>query len=105
MTLTLSQNGQCHPLGRCVGTSAPAVGLSCALESAERLPNVCLYGPGSVLGGGLFLTYFNSMKMRAKTDVTVLCYDTQVRHVIISEKGSSQFFHFHMIPSHNNLNG
>ena len=83
---------QCHPLGRCVSNAGRGCdnsgghstgGGGCS-DAAERLPNVCMFGPGAVLGGGIFLTYFDSMQLRARTEVTALRFDTQVRTPALS---------------------
>ncbi len=77
---------QSHPLGRCVNNAghgsdnggAHSSNSSGGGDASERLPNVCMFGPGAVLGAGLFLTYFDSMQLRARTEVTVLRFDAQV---------------------------
>ena len=79
---------QCHPLGRCVsnaGRGGDNDGGHSSIggggdDAAERLPIVCMLGPGAVLGGGVFLTYFDSMQLRARTEVTALRFDAQVRN-------------------------
>ncbi len=86
---------QSHPLGRCASNagscsdysgadcSGGGQGKSCSgSNAAERLPNVCMVGPGAVLGGGLFLTYFDAMQLRARTKVTALRFDTKVRNPV-----------------------
>ncbi len=89
---------QCHPLGLCVSNAgrcgvnsgdhssggsggSGSSGSSGGSNAAERLPNVCTFGPGAVLGAGLFLTYFDSMQLRARMEVTALCFDSQVKIV------------------------
>ena len=56
-------------------------GIAGGRETLERIPNVCMLGPGAVLGGGLFLTYFDSMLLRARTDVRIIRFDTQVSYI------------------------
>jgi hypothetical protein len=82
---------QCHPLGRCVsnaGRGGDKVGSHSSDGGGgggdERQPIVCMLGPGAVLGGGIFLTYFDSMQLRARTEVTALRFDAQVGNFSIS---------------------
>mmetsp|Transcript_29313 Transcript_29313/g.77001 ORF Transcript_29313/g.77001 Transcript_29313/m.77001 type:complete len:1413 (+) Transcript_29313:40-4278(+) len=62
-----------HQLGRCIEAAGDTSGVS------ERAPFVCTMGPGAVVAPGLFLAHMDTMKYRARTQVTAYRVDRVVR--------------------------
>ena len=65
-----------HPLGKCAtaawsAVTCPGNTASASAKTSERVPNICLLGPGSVLEAGLLHTGAENMEFRARSPVVL----------------------------------